>query len=909
MSYKKSLYLIDGNAYIHRAYHAFPPLSNSHGEPVHAIFGFAKMLLKMMRQEKPDYMAVCFDTPAPTFRHKAFEAYKAHRKEIDDELKFQLPLCKELAAAWGFPVAAKEGYEADDLIATLAHEGADNGLTVVIVSGDKDTFQLVNEQITVLNEHKGIQYTCAEVEKKYKLRPDQMIDFFALTGDASDNVPGVPGIGEKTAVQVLHQCGSLDGAYTHLDDLKPAIREKLEKHKDQAMMSRDLVILDRHAPVGFSALDCSVKPPDVKKLTGMFKRFEFVSLLKEMFSAAPASANASCQVRVVLSEQDLNDLKKELSGAEELSVDVETTGTDPLSCDLVGISLAVQSRAAWYIPLKHSYLGCPNQLSLSKVKQVVGPFLEDDQLPKTGQNLKYDFLVLQQNGLLLRGICFDTLLASYCLNPSRFSHSLKQLSLDLLGESMTAIDELLGKGAKQITMDQVDVSKAAQYAGADAEVVLRLKKQMLPQLKEKKLDALFFDVEMPLLTILADMEKTGIQIDLNYLRGLQQTFKQDIAALENEMFKMAGHALNLNSPKQLSVLLFEEMKLPVIRKTKTGFSTDEEVLRQLSKQHPLPAKLLEYRELSKLKSTYIDALLMQTQEDTGRVHSSFNQAITATGRLSSSDPNLQNIPIRSEHGRLIRKSFVPAKGFVFLSADYSQIDLRVLAHVSKDPALGQAFHRGEDVHSATAREIFDLAPSQNVDEEQRRVAKSVNFGIVYGQTSFGLSQQLGIPMAQAQDYIDKYFLRYAGIQKWVQATLDKARQDGYVTTLLNRIRYLPDIQSSNKAVRGFSERTAMNTPIQGTSADIIKVAMRDVAQMIQTKKWSTRMLLQVHDDLLFEVPEKELEKAAPLIREKMEKALTLDVPVAVDLKTGKNWAEMEKLNDFEISPPKGSGRN
>lgn len=931
----KTLYLIDAHGYLHRAYHALPPLTNSKGEPVGALFGFARMLTKIVRQNRPDRLVVCFDDPAPTFRHKAYAPYKAHRKEIESELKFQLPLARDMVEAWGLPHAVQPGYEADDLIATLAETGRQEGYNVVVVTADKDALQLVGGPVAVLNEQRGVLYDAAGVEKKYGLRPDQMVDYFALLGDSSDNVPGVPGVGEKTAAGLLQQFESVDGVYRHLDKVKGSIKEKLRAHEKEARLSRDLVVLDRHVPLSLALADCRVPENPSEKLAAFLGRFEFNSLLSEWAltpkreekkdlpagSAVPdpllppvrlaapggpllrraeeppvggrGEAPHPRVVHTVLSERELELLEKRVVSAHVLAVDVETTGLDPFECALVGISLSVQPGEAWYIPVGHSYLGVPRQLSMKAIEKSLAPSFRDKNLPKVGQNLKFDSQVLARANMPLAPISFDTLVASYCLNPGRQTHGLKTLALDFLGESMTNIDLLIGKGAKRTTMDQVKIEDAAAYAGADAEVTIRLKTLMERQLKEKEQERLFYEVEMPLVPILSAMEEVGVALDVPYLKGLSKSFERDIAGFEREIHALAGEPVNVNSPKQLAVILFEKLKLPVVRKTKTGFSTDEEVLQKLSAQHPLPAKILAYRELAKLKSTYIDGLLEKVRES-GRVHTRFNQAVAATGRLSSSEPNLQNIPIRTEYGRQIRRAFIPAAGHVFLSADYSQIDLRVLAHVSGDPAMGAAFRRGEDIHAATARDIFHLGPADPVTDEQRRVAKSVNFGIVYGQTGFGLSQQLGIPMGQAQAYINAYLEKYAGVKTWIGRIIDDARRDGYVTTLLNRRRYLPEIKAANAAVRGFAERTAMNTPIQGTSADIIKIAMRNLARLFEEKGWKTRMLLQVHDDLLFEVPERELAQAAGPIQKTMESALALDVPVRVDLKTGPHWAEMKR---------------
>jgi DNA polymerase-1 len=868
---------------------------------VGALFGFARLLQKILKQHHPDGLAVCFDTPAPTFRHKAFADYKAHRKDIDDALRFQLPLAREMVSAWGLAAPAMEGYEADDVIATLARRGEKEGWRVLVVTGDKDALQLVTDRTAVWNESKNLLLTPAEVQKKYGLSPAQLVDFFALTGDASDNVPGVAGVGEKTATELLKTHHSVAGLYAHVQDVKGSLRAKLEAGRESAQLSRELVTLDDRVPLSLAPADCPARPAGAPALVDFFKRYEFKALLAEVGSSpgpmAPARSVSSRRVRVVLTEEDLADVVKELKAAREVAVDVETTGTDSLRDALVGISLSTKPGEAWYIPLAHRVMGSPAQLPLKKIQAALAPRFADPSLPKDGQNLKFDLQVLRRYGLPLAGLGFDTLIASYCLNPSRLSHGLKQLAADLLGETMTPIEALIGSGSKQTTMDQVEVSRAAEYAGADAEMVLRLKALMAPELAEKKMEALFRDVEMPLVEILADMEAQGMGVDRDYLVELQKEFARDIARLEAQAQKLAGQPVNLNSPKQLAALFFETLKLPAARRTKTGFSTDEDTLRRLSPLHPLPAAVLEYRERTKLKNTYIDALIGQADPESSRVHGRFNQAVAATGRLSSSDPNLQNIPIRTDAGRRIRRAFVPARGHVFLSADYSQIDLRVLAHISRDKALVEAFLSGGDVHSATAREIFGLAADQKVDEESRRVAKSVNFGIVYGQTPFGLSQQLGIPQAQAKEYIERYLARYAGVARWMKEIVETARKDGYVTTLLNRRRYLPEIKAPNPAVRGFAERTALNTPIQGTSADIIKVAMIRAVRELARERSRTRLLCQVHDDLLFEVPRDELASVSRRLKAIMESAMTLSVPLVVDLKTGPNWADMEKYEN------------
>ena len=942
MTHRKTFFLIDGDGYIHRAYHALPPLTNSKGEPAGALFGFAKMLQKVLKDQKPDRVAVCFDTAAPTFRHKAYKEYKAQRKELEDGLKFQLPLAKAMAADWGLPVARLEGWEADDLIATLAAKAVKEGMNVVVVSADKDLLQLVDDHVKVLNDSKGILFDAGEVEKKYGLKPGQLVDYFALVGDSSDNVPGVEGVGDKTAVALLQEYGSLDHLYKSLEKLKPVMKDRLASQKEVAYLSRDLVTLDAKAPVDLDPDSCVPGEPTAA-LAALFQRFEFHRLLAELPVSVPSApsptsgwervgvrgeagsfrsktlmppssaplghllppevgegkvgreATPARRVHTVLTVDDLKELVGALKAAGDLSVDVETNGVNPLACSLVGISLSVKAGEAWYVPVGHRGLGEPDQLPLAALRDALGPIFSDDKLRKRGQNLKFDLLVLERHGLPLQGIAFDTMVAAYCLNSSR-PLGLKALAQEILGETMTPIDALIGTGKKQITMDQVPVKAAAEYAGADAEVTFRLADRFGPDLKDKGMDGLFHEVEMPLVLLLAGMERAGIAVDRPYLEELRGRFRKDISALEKELYALAGTEVNLNSPKQLGFLLFEKLKLPVIKKTKTGYSTDEDVLQKLSPRHPFPAKLLEYRELAKLSSTYVDGILASVDPATGRVHSRFNQTVAATGRLSSSDPNLQNIPIRTEHGRRIRRAFVPGKGNVFLSIDYSQIDLRVLAHMSGDPALCDAFRHGKDVHAATARDLFGLKPEDAVDDEQRRIAKTVNFGIVYGQTPYGLAGQLGIPQAQAKEFIERYMARYAGVTRWIDETIARARKEGFVTTLLHRRRYLPEINAANPSLRGFSERMAMNTPIQGTSADIIKVAMGGVARLIEKKKWKTRMLLQVHDDLLFEVPEGEFDEVAPAVKSAMESAVALHVPVVADLKKGVNWAEMEKVN-------------
>ena len=894
------LFLIDGHAYIHRAYHALPPLSTSRGEIVNAVYGFIRLLLKIIRQEKPGYLAVCFDHPAPTFRHREFAAYKAHRKEIESELKTQMPLAREAVRALNIALIEKEGFEADDLIATLARQAARDSIDVVIVTADKDALQLVDERISVYNESRNFIYDTQKVKEKYGLLPAQLTDMFALAGDASDNIPGARGIGEKTAVKLISDYGSVENLLEHTGELKGKMKENVVSSAPDITKSKYLVTLIDNVPLDLRWQDTAVKKPDEQHALEFLRRLEFTTLIDEILpvpSAGAARDDAAMQpagfeTEIVTGDDQLDALIRRLTTAERISFDVETTGLDPHRALIVGLSFAVETGKGYYIPVGHS-AGNATQLSEGRVMAAVKGILENPGLKKYGQNMKYDIIMLRRHGIDVAGVYFDSMIASYCLNPSRLTHNLKTIALDYLNERMTGIEELIGSGAKQISMDLVPIERAAPYAVADAVTVLRLADRLEPELSGKKLDRLFFDIEMPLVTILADMERRGIKVDVAYLQELSKEFAVSITAIEKEIHRIAGETFNLNSTKQLAVILFEKLKLPVIRRTKTGYSTDEETLKALASSHELPARIIEYRELQKLKSTYIDSLVALA-DDSGRVRTSLNQAVTATGRLSSSEPNLQNIPVRTEYGRKIRRAFIPCKGNALLSADYSQIDLRVLAHVSEDPALLDAFKTKQDVHAATAAEVFGV-DVHSVSPAQRRIAKTINFGIIYGMSSFGLAQQLSLSPSEAQTYIDRYFERYRGVKNWIEAVIAQARAQGYVTTLTGRIRYLPEIRAANAQVRKFAERTAMNTPIQGTSADIIKIAMIRIHKAMTREHAAATMLMQVHDELLFEIPEGDLAASAALIKNEMESAMGLSVPVIVDIKSGQSWADMKKL--------------
>jgi len=888
---KEKIYVIDGNGYIHRAFHALPPLTNSSGQMVNAVYGFTRMVLKILREEKPDYLAICFDFPAPTFRHKEFAEYKATRKETPDELKQQIPLARKIVKALNIPVFEKEGYEADDLIGTLSSKALKEGIDTVIVTGDKDALQLVDDSVKVLNEPKNIFYTKEIIKEKMGVSTGQITDLMGLIGDVSDNVPGVWGIGPKTATELIREFGSLENLYQNLSKVKGKLREKLEKGKEKAFISKRLVTLVRDVPMEVDIRNCRVGEFNREELLKLLQELEFRTLIVEL---APREEKHKVDYKGIFNREEFEALLQELEKVPLFSLDLETTDPDPMRAAIVGISFAIKPYAALYIPLAHSYLGAPRQLEKEYVLGKLKPILENRGIKKYGQNMKYDLIVLKREGIILRGVYFDSMIASYVLNPSKMNHNLNDIAVEYLNYKMTPISELIGKGKKAITMDKVEVERVIPYACSDADIALRVAQIMESELKDKGLQRLFYEVEMPLLEVLAEMEMNGVIIDMDYLAELSRDFSLRLRNLEKEIYKFAGQEFNINSPRQLSFILFEKLNLPVVSRTKTGPSTSEEVLIQLAERHKLPHLIIEYRELQKLKSTYIDALPGMVNPQTGRLHTSFNQTVTATGRLSSSEPNLQNIPIRTEEGRKIRHAFIPDKGCLFLSADYSQIDLRVLAHISGDESLRDAFFHNEDIHRRTASEIFGV-PQEEVTPELRRIAKTVNFGLSYGMSPYGLSKDLGVSQSEAKRYIDSYFKKYKGVKNYIKKIVVQARKDGFVTTLLNRRRYLPEINSKNGSLRGFAERTAINTPIQGTSADIIKVAMIRITERLKAKGLRAKMTLQIHDELLFEVPEQEVDELGRLAKEEMEGAVSLDVPVVVDIRVGRNWRDLEKM--------------
>jgi DNA polymerase-1 len=885
---RQRIYLIDGSSYIYRAYYAIRQLSNSRGMATNAVFGFTNMLLKVVREERPDHLAVVFDAKGPSFRKDIYPQYKANRSAMPEDLQSQIPLIKQVVRAFKMPALELAGYEADDIIATLARRFAERGMEVTVVTGDKDLMQIVNEQVRLLDTMKDQVTGLAEVAQRFGGAPDKVVEVQSLAGDSSDNVPGVPGIGEKTARDLILQFGTLENLLANIDQVSGKKRqENLRQFADQARLSRQLVTLVDDLPLAVDYDNFSLDEPDREALTALFKELEFHKLLQEFSSDERASGE---KYRAVLSGAQLDALVDSLKKAARFAFDTETTSLDAVRADLVGLSFAIRPGEGWYIPLGHRYPGAPEQLDRDLVLEKLRPLLADPQLAKVAQNAKYDMLVLRRAGVEVAGLSCDTMVASYLATPAAKSHGLDTLAADLLGYRTISYAEVTGTGKNRIGFAEVAVEKATVYATEDADITLRLADKLEPLLLETHQDALFREVELPLVTVLADMEWQGVRIDAGFLKGLSADMEVRLADLEQEIHQMAGRAFNVSSPRQLGEVLFEELKLPRGKKTKTGWSTDVEVLSQLAEEHAIAARVLDFRSLAKLKNTYCDALPRLIHPETGRIHTSFNQAVTATGRLSSSDPNLQNIPIRTEEGRRIREAFVPAEGNVLLAADYSQVELRILAHMADEPALKESFARGEDIHSRTASEIFGVF-LEMVTPEMRRQAKTINFGVLYGMSAFGLAKALGIGRAEAQTYIDNYFSRYPKVLEFMEAKKSEAREKLYVTTLLGRRCAVPEITSKNGVMRGYAERNAINYPIQGSAADIIKVAMVRIFRELQQQRLQARMVLQVHDELIFDVPTAEQAAMEKLVRREMEQAASLDVPLLVDLGVGRSWSE------------------
>ena len=890
MENKKTIYLIDGTAYIHRAYHAIRGLTNSKGLPTNATFGFTRMLLKLMEDRCPAYIGMFFDAQGPTFRHEMYKEYKANRPAMPEDMAMQIPYIKEITAAFNLPIIELQGYEADDLIGTLARAAEKEGYEVIMVTGDKDFMQLVTDKAAIWDPMKDTIIDLKTIREKFGIEPHQMIDVQGLSGDSTDNVPGVPGIGQKTALDLIKTYHSMQELYEKLDTItKKKQRENLENFKDQAFLSRELVTINTAVPVDTELAAFKVTAPDKKKLGELFKDLEF----RQLQQSVPDQADLSHKdYQAVMDMDALLKLIRQLEKSGLFALDTETTSINPMQAKLVGLSFATRANQAFYIPCTHNYLGAPEQLDLQAVLEQLKPVLENPGIKKVGQNIKYDWMVLVRHGIDLQGVTFDTMLASYLLNPSKRAHNLDQIALDFLDHKTITYEQVAGKGKNALTFSQVSVDKAIPYACEDADITLMAKDVLMSGLKELDLEELMDTVEMPLVPVLMRMEMQGAGIDVDRLQELSKSFGQELDALEGSIHGLAGEAFNIKSSQQLGRILFEKLQLPVQKKTKkkTGYSTDVSVLTTLAEHHELPALILKHRTLAKLKSTYADALVELVNPETGRIHTSYNQTVAVTGRLSSSDPNLQNIPIRTEEGRKIRQAFIPRKDWYLVSADYSQVELRILAHCSEDDILIQAFREDEDIHTRTACEVFQIEP-QSMTVELRRQAKAINFGIIYGMSAFGLSRQLDISNKMAKTYIDHYFSRYRGVKRFMDQTIADARQTRRTSTLLGRIRILPDIDSKNVIVRQAAERTAINTPIQGSAADLIKVAMIKVDDVLRKKKLASAMLLTVHDELVFEVPPDELEVITRLVRDIMEGVWELRVPLKVNIACGFNWDE------------------
>jgi DNA polymerase-1 len=883
----RTLYLVDGNAQFHRAYHAIRGLATSRGLPTNATYGFTTMLRKLEEDERPTHIGISFDPPGRTFRHEQFAEYKANRKRMDDDLAVQLPYVRRVCDVLKIPILELPGFEADDVIATLTTKAVAEGWRVVVVSGDKDLLQLVSDEVTVLNPGRegmgATRYDRAKVEEKWGVPPERIVDVLALMGDSVDNIPGVAGIGEKGARDLVREFGPVEAVLDSADKVKrAAYREGLKAHRDLALLSKELATLSRGAPIALDLEGLKRQEPDRVAAHALFSELEFQAIAKEYVPDANPSA---AHHRVVASEADLLALVSGARAAGRVSVAIIATAPEPMRARLLGLALAVEPGGALYVPLGHLALEGPGQVAPARALELLKPLLEDATVGKLSANAKRDLVLLHRALVKGAGWTFDALLAAYLLNPGRRAYSLDELSVEFVNERRAPGAETAGPSAL--------VEATAQIAGQDADLVLRMADRVMARLSEEQLDAVYASMEMPLVEVLADLERAGVKIDTSLLASMSRDMEGQLEALTREIHTLAKGEFNINSPVQLREILFDRLGLASGKKTaKTrAASTAEGVLEELALVHELPRKILDYRAVQKIKSTYVDALPGLVNPETGRIHATFNQTVAATGRISASDPNLQNIPIRTPVGRRVREAFVAEPGHLLLSADYSQIELRILAHLSKDETLIDTFRRGEDVHDRTSREIFGPL-SQVPPGEQRRISKMVNYALLYGKTAFTLATDIGVSRKEAQTFIDAYFARYPAVRRFIDETITRARETGRVRTLLGRLRRLPDLRSKNVPIRMEAERQAMNTPVQGSAADLIKKAMIDLHRGLRSRGMKSRLILQIHDELLLEVPEGEAELARGLVRETMEGALSLDVPLVADARLGRNWAEV-----------------
>ena len=887
----KTLYLVDGSSYLYRAYHALPNLTNSSGEPTGALLGVANMLRRLLKDAGSHNVVVVFDAPGPTFRHEMYDQYKANRPPMPSELRQQVEPIHAIVRLLGLPLIQVPGVEADDVIGTLASRAAERKIDCVISTGDKDMAQLVNEHVSLINTMTDTHMDADGVMQKFGVTPAQIVDYLALMGDKSDNIPGVEKCGPKTAAKWLNQWQDLEGVMANAEDMKGKIGEYLRAALEILPMSQDLATIRRDLDLEYSVTELNREPVDEAALREFLQHNEFSSWLQELGKdEATQAAPVELHYTTVLDMKTFDQWCERLQQAELIAFDTETTSLDPMQAELVGLSFAIDAYEAIYIPVGHIYPGVPVQLDREVVLEALKPLLEATTPKKVGQHIKYDMNVLSRYGLAVQGVAFDTMLESYVFNSTGSRHDMDSLALKYLGHRTTHYEEIAGKGAKQILFSQVSIEDAGHYAAEDADITLRLHQHLWPRLqKEPALEKVLTQLEIPLIPVLARMEQAGVLIDGKLLLRQSSELAKRMLELEGQAHAEAGQPFNLGSPKQLQQILFEKLELPVIRKTPKGQpSTAEDVLRELADNYELPKLILEHRSISKLKSTYTDKLPLQINPHTGRVHTSYHQAVAATGRLSSSNPNLQNIPIRTPQGRKIRKAFVAPPGNLILAADYSQIELRIMAHLSGDKGLLKAFHDGVDVHRATASEVF-AEDYESVNADQRRAAKAINFGLMYGMSAFGLARQLDISRPEAQEYMDTYFSRYPGVQAFMQQTREQAREQGYVETLFGRRLYLPEINASNMMRRQGAERAAINAPMQGTAADIIKIAMIKVDDWLQTEKPGARLVMQVHDELVLEVEEGQLESVRAMVIKHMSSAAELNVPLVVDADSGPDW--------------------
>ncbi|QGJ69520.1 Dephospho-CoA kinase [Planctomycetales bacterium 10988] len=904
----KKVYLVDTPALVYQNFHAMPEMTSPRGQPVNAVFGFVRDLLQLL-EERPDYLICAWDEPGDSVRAESYPEYKAHRPEMPLDMRQQMEMIRELIDAMNFPALGIMGYEADDVMATLSHRAEEGGAEVLLITSDKDCRQLLSDQVKIYSLRKKTLYDVQDLKNDWGIRPDQVPDFQGLVGDSVDNIPGVPLIGPKFARQLIEEHEDLETVLANADSVSGKKRkENLVQYADQARVSRELALLRKDLPFEFDWQSAAVGRYDLEHVLDLFQQYGFrshgtrlVALSKQTSQVAiPKDEPWEADYKLIATKEDFESFLEKLKSQKRFSFDLETTHLIARWAKIVGYAIAWEEKEAYYVAVR-----APKedpQLDPDYVREAMRPILEDPTIAKVGQNLKYDIVVMRAAGVNVQGVQFDTMLASYLLEAGERNHNLDDLSKRYLNHPMIPIKDLIGTGKKQKRMDEVPLDKVAEYAGEDADVALRLVPLLDSRLKTETLESLFTDLELPVLEVLAEMEYHGIRVDPERLAELSKLYGKAMEQLEIDIFEIAGKEFNINSPKQLQTILFEEFELPVVKKTKTGPSTDASVLAELAAHHPLPAKIVEWRQYSKLKNTYVDALPLLIFEETGRVHASFNQHIAATGRLSSSDPNLQNIPVRTSGGREIRSAFLPGDdGWELLTADYSQIELRVLAHFSQDKTLCEAFAKDWDIHAAVASQVQGV-PIDKVDKDMRRLAKTVNFGVLYGQSAHGLAQNLGISKKEAEQFIQEYFAGYPGVEEFLEATLDEARMTGYVKTILDRRRKIDGVRSKPSRHRNLAERTAINTVIQGSAADLIKKAMVAIHHRLHAEPWQARMLLQIHDELVFEVPPEETAKLAEMVVQEMTGVMPLQVPLKVDVSVGPNWFDVQPF-DMKPSTP------